>query len=119
MINHIISKCSKSVQKEYKIRHDRVEKVIHGELCKKFKFDYMNKWYIHNPEFILENEMNKVLCDFEIQIDYLILARQPSQGIVIKNREPGTVCFDLVWFVGFYGISTHASHLTPNPFLCK
>ena len=34
-INHIISKSSKSAQKEYKARHDWVEKVINWELCKK------------------------------------------------------------------------------------
>ena len=27
--------------------------------------------------------------------------------------------FWLVWFVGFYGISTFVGYLTPNPFLCK
>ena len=26
--------------------------MIHWELCKKFKFDHTNKWYIHNPEFV-------------------------------------------------------------------
>ena len=26
--------------KKYKTRHDWVEKMIHGELCKKVKFDY-------------------------------------------------------------------------------
>ena len=25
----------------------------------------------------------------------------------------------LVWFVGFYGISTFVGYLTQNPFLCK
>ena len=30
-----------------------------------------------------------------------------------------TVIFGLVWFVGFYGISTFVGYLTPNPFLCK
>ena len=25
----------------------------------------------------------------------------------------------LVWFVGFYGITTFVDYLTPNPFLCK
>ena len=25
----------------------------------------------------------------------------------------------LVWFVGFYGISTFVGYLTPNPFLCE
>ena len=42
-INHIISECSKLAQKEYKARHDWVAKVIHWEMCKKFKFDHTNK----------------------------------------------------------------------------
>ena len=41
--NHIISDCSKLAQKEYKARHDWVGKVIHWEMCKKFKFDHANK----------------------------------------------------------------------------
>ena len=75
MINHIISKCSKLTQKEYKTRKDWIGKVIHGELCKKLKFDYTNKCYMHNPESVLENEMHKILLDFEIQTDHQILAR--------------------------------------------
>ena len=55
-INHIISECSKFVQKEYKTRHDRVDKVIHWEMCKKFKFDHSNKWYRHNLAPVLEND---------------------------------------------------------------
>ena len=43
LINHIIRECSKLVQREYKTRHSCVGKVIHWELCKKFKFDHMNK----------------------------------------------------------------------------
>ena len=42
MINHI-SECSKLAQKKYKIRHNWVDKVIHRKLCKRFKFDHMNK----------------------------------------------------------------------------
>ena len=40
-------------------------KVIHWELCKKFKFDYTNKWYMHIPESVREKEKNKILWDFE------------------------------------------------------
>ena len=46
MINHIISKCSKLGQKEYKTRHNWMGKVIHWELCKKLKFDHTNKFII-------------------------------------------------------------------------
>ena len=42
-INHIISECRKLAQKENKIRHDWVGKVIHCEMFKKFKFDHKNK----------------------------------------------------------------------------
>ena len=43
-INRIISECSKLAQKEYKARHDWVDKVIHWEMCKKFIFDHANKY---------------------------------------------------------------------------
>ena len=46
-------------QKEYKTRNNWVEKVVHLELCKKFKFHHTNKWYMHNPESVLENELQK------------------------------------------------------------
>ena len=66
MINHIIRKCSKLAPKEYKTRHDWVGKVIHWELCKKFQFDYTNKWCMHKPESVLENERQKLLWNSEI-----------------------------------------------------
>ena len=55
-INHIISECNKLARKEYKARHDRVGKVIHWEMCRKFQFDPTNKWYMHNSTPVLENE---------------------------------------------------------------
>ena len=88
-INHIISECSKLAQKECKTRHDWMGKVIHWELCKKFKFDHTNKWYIHNPWSVLENETRKILLGFVIQTDHLISAKQPDLAIVNnKKREP-------------------------------
>ena len=54
-INHIISECSKLAHREYKARRDWVGKVIHWEMCKNFKFDHTNKWYMHNPAPVLEN----------------------------------------------------------------
>ena len=60
-INHIIIECSKLAQKEYKTRHDWVHKVIHWDMGKKFKFDHTNKWYMHNPASVLENDTHKLL----------------------------------------------------------
>ena len=86
-INHIVSECSKLAQKEYKARRDWVGKVIHWEMCKKFKFDHSNKWYIHNPEPVLENDTHKLLWDFVIQTDHLISARRPDLIIINKKKK--------------------------------
>ena len=55
-IDHVVSGCSKLVQKEYKIRHDNLGKVIHWKLARKCNFEAGGKWYEHEPESILENE---------------------------------------------------------------
>ena len=69
-INHIISECSELAQ-EYMARHDWVGKEIHREMCKKFKFDHANEWYLHNPVPVQENDTHKLLWDFDIQTDHL------------------------------------------------
>ena len=86
-INHIISECSKLAQKEYKARHDWVGKVIHWEMCTKFKFDHTNKWYMHNPAPVLENDSHKLLWNFNIQTDHLIPARRPDLIIINKKKR--------------------------------
>ena len=86
-INHIISECSKLAQKEYRARLNWVGKVIPWEMCKKFKFDRSNEWYMHNPAPVIENDTHKLLCDFNIQTDHLISARRPDLIIINKKKK--------------------------------
>ena len=60
-ITQIINECSKLAQNEYKTILGCISMVIHWELGKKFKFNHMNKWYIHNQESVRENQMHKLL----------------------------------------------------------
>ena len=60
-------------------RHDWVDKVIHSEMCKKFKFDHTNKSYMHNPPVVLENDTHILQWDFDIQTDHLITTGRPDQ----------------------------------------
>ena len=46
----------------------------------------MNKWYMHNPDSVLENDAHIHLCDFEIKTDHLISSRRPNL-IKKKNLE--------------------------------
>ena len=84
-INHIINESSKFAQKEYNTRLGWVGRVIHWELCKKLTFDHIDKWYIYNPESVLENETHKLQWDFEIQTDNQISTRR-RHLIIIKKR---------------------------------
>ena len=86
-INHIISECCKLAQKEYKTWQDWVGKVIHWEMCKKFKFDRTNKWFMHNPAPVLENDTHTLLWDFDIHMDQLISVRKP---VLIINKKKRT-----------------------------
>ena len=76
-IIHIISECSKLAQKKFKTEL---------EMCKKFKFDRTNKWYMHNPASVLDNNTHKLQWDFVIQTDHLISARRPDL-IIINKKE--------------------------------
>ena len=44
-----------------------------------------NKWYMHNPVPVLENDTHKVLWDFDIHRDHLISARRPD--LIITNKK--------------------------------
>ena len=91
-INHIISECCKLAQKEYKVRHDWVGKVIHWEMCWKFQFDHTNKWYRHNPAPVPENDSHKLLWYFNIQMDHLTPARRPDLIIINKKKKKKRIC---------------------------
>ena len=40
-----------------------------------------------NPKSVLENETHKLLWDFEMQTDQLIMARRPDLIIINKNER--------------------------------
>ena len=70
----------------YKTRDDWVDKLIHWAMSKKLKFDHTNKWYIHNPESVLENDIHNLLWDINIQTDHQNSAGRPGL-IIIKKKE--------------------------------
>ena len=55
-VTHVISQCKMLAETEYKSRHDNIAKAVHWELCKKNGLDYVEKWYDHEPESVMENE---------------------------------------------------------------
>ena len=76
------------------ISHNRVRNMIHGELCERLKFDDTDKWYIHKPASVLENETPKILKDTEIQTgtnggDCGVIVMVVRNGHSDKSSNPG------------------------------
>ena len=86
-IDYIVSGSRKRAQKEYKRRHDNLEKIVHWKLARKCNFEGGDKRYEHEPESVLENEVCKILWDFSIQTDHLIEARRPDLVVVDKKER--------------------------------
>ena len=59
------------------------------EMCKIIIFDYTIKWYIHKPEFVLENKTHKIHSDLKIQTEHLIPSTRPE----LKKRTCRIVDF--------------------------
>ena len=47
----------------------------------------INKWYMHNPPPVLENDTHKLLWDFDIHTDHLISAWRPDLIIMNNNKK--------------------------------
>ena len=87
IINPIISECNKLAQKEYKTKHNWMEKKIERELCQKLRLDSATKRYMHKPESIQEIETLKIFWHFEIQTDHIIPARLSDIELIKKKKK--------------------------------
>ena len=56
-------------------------------MWKEFEFDHTNKWCMHNPAVVLENDTHKLLWDFNIQTDHLISTRRPDLIVINKKKR--------------------------------
>ena len=62
---------------------------------KKFKFDHTNKWYMHNPASVLENDTHKLLWD--IDIDRLPKLGQKIRPYNNQQQKKKRIC-KIVYF---------------------
>ena len=91
---HVVSECSKLVQKEYKGRHHNVARYIHWQLCGQRGLERASSWYEQKPEVVVESENVKILWDFTVQCDWEIEARRPDI-VFIDKKEREVVIIDV------------------------
>ena len=72
-VTHIVSECSKLVQRKYKRRRDNVARMFHWKLCEKFNLEKSEKWHLQNPQTITENINHKLIWDMNMQCHNVIV----------------------------------------------
>ena len=76
-------------------KNEWVGKVIDFELFKRFKFHKTDKWYRPKLESVLESEMPKIFCNFNIEVRHQIWAMRPQLVVISKKK----ICFQNIRWV--------------------
>ena len=84
---HVICECKKLAQRENKRRHDTVAKLVHSKLCERHNLERKEKWYVHCPEGVVEDDDAKLIWDIYIQCDNVMEARRPDLILVDKKAK--------------------------------
>ena len=79
-IDHVVSGCSKLAQRQQKRRYDNLDKIAHWKLTKKYNFEGGDKQYKQDPESALKNEDYKILQNFSLQTDHVIIDSSQKLG---------------------------------------
>ena len=83
-VQHIYE-CKILAQREYKRRHDTVEKLVNAKICEEHNLERKKKWYEHCTEGAVEDDDVELIWDINIQCDNDIEARRPDLILVDKK----------------------------------
>ena len=90
-VQHLVSGCEKLARKKCKRRHDIVAKKVHWNLCNKNGLKHTEKWHEHVPEGAVENEVMKVLWDFNVQCGKVMETSRPDIILIDKKERKGRI----------------------------
>lgn len=84
-ISHILSSCTSLASSEYLHRHNNVAKILYIELLKKFGIKTVqDRYYLLNPEPVVENEQVRIYFDRTLYTPSTIEHNRPDIAVVDK-----------------------------------
>ena len=84
--DHLVRRCSKIAQTDYKERHDKVASMPHWNRCRKYNLPTADKWWEHKVDKVLQKEDIKILWDFKIQTNMYLAHNIRDITMVEKKR---------------------------------
>ncbi|TWW62748.1 hypothetical protein D4764_04G0013950 [Takifugu flavidus] len=85
-VQHITAGCKMLAGKAYMERHNQVAGIVYRNICTKYGWEVPgSRW--ETPPKVVENKQAKILWDFQIQTDKMVVANQPDRVVVDKHRK--------------------------------
>ena len=89
-IQHITAGCKMLAGKAYMERHNQVAGIVYRNICAEYNLEVpRSKWEM--PPRVMENDRAKILWDFQIQTDKMVVANQPDIVVVDKQKKTAVV----------------------------
>ncbi|XP_051914448.1 uncharacterized protein LOC127596235 [Hippocampus zosterae] len=89
-IQHITAGCKMLAGKAYMERHNQVAGIVYRNNCAEYGLETpRSKW--ETPPKVVENDRAKILWDFQIQTDKMVMANQPDIVIIDKGQRKAVV----------------------------
>ncbi|XP_051924320.1 uncharacterized protein LOC127602290 [Hippocampus zosterae] len=89
-IQHITAGCKMLAGKAYMERHNQVAGIVYRNICAEYGLETpRSKW--ETPPKVVENDRAKILWDFQIQTDKMVMANQPDIVIIDKGKRKAVV----------------------------
>uniref|UniRef100_A0A3B5PPD0 Reverse transcriptase domain-containing protein n=1 Tax=Xiphophorus maculatus TaxID=8083 RepID=A0A3B5PPD0_XIPMA len=89
-VQHITAGCKILAGKAYMERHNQVAGIVYRNICAEYGLETPgSKW--ETPPKVAENARAKILWDFQIQTDKMVMANQPDIVVVDKQQRKAVV----------------------------
>ncbi|XP_051916213.1 uncharacterized protein LOC127597287 isoform X2 [Hippocampus zosterae] len=89
-IQHITAGCKMLAGKAYMERHNQVAGIVYRNICAEYGLETpRSKW--ETPPKVVENDRAKIMWDFQIQTDKMVMANQPDIVIIDKGQRKAVV----------------------------
>ncbi|XP_054913489.1 uncharacterized protein LOC129377515 [Poeciliopsis prolifica] len=89
-VQHITAGCKILAGKAYMERHNQVAGIVYRNICAEYGLETpRSKW--ETPPKVVENARAKILWDFQIQTDKMVMANQPDIVVVDKHQRKAVV----------------------------
>ncbi len=89
-VQHITAGCKMQAGSAYMERHNQVAVIVYRNICHEYGLEVpRSKW--KTPPKVVENDRAKILWDFKIQTDKLVMANQPDIVLIDKQQKKALV----------------------------